>query len=1128
MLLRSWFMRLEDLWRLRKESRKPRSTPRRRVHLLSQPEDWILEDRCMPSFFLSRVSSPSGQADHPIQALLYPFPANTQVQGMPIPLSSIFWNGASSPLGQNGKKNVPAPPDKFFTITNNSNNYVYPFLRAANSGQYPDTNASTGKTTLSLYDPQDPNGVATPDTGPNIAPNQFNYGGEEYRAYIGFQQGTHYFFGLPAHSSITIKVPLVFWDGGNVYFATDGALLTVKNPITDPNPFVYDPNADKLAVSGAPWVQSGSGNNGAILFYHSLTPVTLTPDAPAQLTEYTIRDPYNLNFLPNPNTQSTVLFNYDVSYVDNQALPAAQEADQVPVPDPAKTGTSPTNTPVLAPFGWAGASSSLSDLQADISNFINNTGNASIGTYFAPVGSTKPGPGWPQYYIPTKDNITLLKIPSGENVFANSPLTGQTTKNEVPSNHYILTTAGTLPVNVFGAGTAPNLPLNPPPNPTLVPFMVSFNPTPSGNNGKTLSDMLSQAKATNTLVLVSASYTNSNNQNVQLSGVLTSVDTTTSMATVLLDPGQVFSYNPSGYSLVFTRQPTDYASTRITDVFYAWSQYYTDLYKDFTPIGPVAGTMPGQTTFGTDGNLLKFTNPMPTGLFLGMSVTDTMGKLPADTTILKIDQANNAIYLSDGWQTSPLTGDMFTFSAPQGLPTPLDPGLQPNPITLKFAPSDQADAKLFAASVYEAMYMMDVFGPLPTAGLSPSINLVRTVIGFDPLVSSLGAHTSLTGQIRDVVKSILRGVYDFTQVPQSEWYPDPKTATGGQTFNVYNLDPYVWLVHSVEGLQAYGFSIDDDQADVGAGQSNYDPTLLKPDTLLFTFGGLQTLPQQKQYFQSVNYGSLQDFGTIGLSPDPQYKGLSILTMSTEQKFWQITSGNPGNGQLGPYLSGPGIVAGTTLVLRDAYVKTPGGPTPLVWTLSQPAVATPPNTAALFTLTGQPPTNLIQNPTFAHPPIADPLNPNAANGYWADPPMNTTNQPWIFAGTAGITGTNSQFTKNNPPPPQSTQLAYITGTGNIRQGFTVKPAQAGTYSLRFLAAPRQQNGGIIDSPALAVYLDGSSRPVATITINQQSNAYAAYTTAGFRLTAGAHTIRIAGVNAGQTALLDAVTLAPLPG
>jgi hypothetical protein len=79
--------------------------------------------------------------------------------------------------------------------------------------------------------------------------------------------------------------------------------------------------------------------------------------------------------------------------------------------------------------------------------------------------------------------------------------------------------------------------------------------------------------------------------------------------------------------------------------------------------------------------------------------------------------------------------------------------------------------------------------------------------------------------IRDMIKSVLRGVTDFTKFPDvidnqghhTSWYPNPAEGHGGQAFNVFNLDPFVWFVHVRLGFSGYGFSVDDDTADVGAG-----------------------------------------------------------------------------------------------------------------------------------------------------------------------------------------------------------------------------------------------------------------------------------------------------------------------
>ena len=49
---------------------------------------------------------------------------------------------------------------------------------------------------------------------------------------------------------------------------------------------------------------------------------------------------------------------------------------------------------------------------------------------------------------------------------------------------------------------------------------------------------------------------------------------------------------------------------------------------------------------------------------------------------------------------------------------------------------------------------------------------------------------------------------------------------GGQDFNVFNLDPFVWFVHVKLGFSGYGFSVDDDKADIGSdGQSQLQFTI---------------------------------------------------------------------------------------------------------------------------------------------------------------------------------------------------------------------------------------------------------------------------------------------------------------
>ena len=114
------------------------------------------------------------------------------------PLGTIFWNGGgatnpSDPPPQFLKTKIAeAPTEKTITLTNASDQTIYPILRGANTGKLNTNEGRTGNP-QNLYDPQD-------------------YVNQEYRAYVGYvdAQGIQR-LGLPAHATVTFRVPLVFW-----------------------------------------------------------------------------------------------------------------------------------------------------------------------------------------------------------------------------------------------------------------------------------------------------------------------------------------------------------------------------------------------------------------------------------------------------------------------------------------------------------------------------------------------------------------------------------------------------------------------------------------------------------------------------------------------------------------------------------------------------------------------------------------------------------------------------------------------------------------------------------------------------------------------------------------------------
>ena len=152
---------------INKQSRFRGSARRRRASVLrGWIRDGILEERCLLT---------SG----------VPFPTSPPPAQM---LSQVLYDGAT---GQYAKT---------ITITNNDpTQYLYAFLEGEDSRQAVSPYQGTG-----AFDPYD-----DPD--------------QEYRGYIGYTDGTTDYAGLPPLSTITITVPLAFWDSGRIIFSTDGA-----------------------------------------------------------------------------------------------------------------------------------------------------------------------------------------------------------------------------------------------------------------------------------------------------------------------------------------------------------------------------------------------------------------------------------------------------------------------------------------------------------------------------------------------------------------------------------------------------------------------------------------------------------------------------------------------------------------------------------------------------------------------------------------------------------------------------------------------------------------------------------------------------------------------------------------
>ena len=696
-------------------------------------------------------------------------------------------------------------PLKTLRITNNTGQTVYPIMRDPNS------NTIKGSKTIGLYDPYDP-------------------ANKEYRGYIGYEQGGQYYFGLKKGESILVSVPLVFWNGARIGVGTDGKYVA---PTQDPNPLRYRANS-RRSITKTP-TSGDTIPNGVVMWYRADIAEAPNDDTEDQLAEWTIRDH---GYLVNPkitaqtnseipDNQLVTLINYDVSNVDNLYLPLAMAANDVWVvpqksgepPDPNRNGWEPGSVPDV--YGWTGAINTIKFLQDHIREFTADN-NQLLGEYF---GSKKQG--WPFYNIPnpTNDPNAPRKIPSGANVFAQSPL------KAVPSSYgngqwqndkYMLSSGGTQPIKaaIGWAGGTPDPPgqdilhlniLDPNEREKIAFLQVGYlvrglppdqPPTPNPiQEGTTILEIINRAEGT-----------------VKLSKPLL--------------------HSSMNCAFEFTRPVNDYASDAMIKLWYSWAQYYLAHWKDRTPGAP---TTPTPITGSIEKNTATmYFNQAHAELVEGMAITgpgldDAMteeGLHQGDALILQITTDKKSVILSQvANKTS--TNERFTVRPPQSLlwtPTKNgDPGYPLIGDQFQFSnePAWQTPYD-FSQQVYLIMASMNQIGQPNNDSVSKFMqDVVGANMGF--ILTNQAKLTDdgkmVTAMIRDMIKSVLRGVSDFTKFPDNvddhgnhlSWYPDPKEHRGNQRFNVFNLDPFVWFVHVQLGFSGYGFSVDDDTADVGAG-----------------------------------------------------------------------------------------------------------------------------------------------------------------------------------------------------------------------------------------------------------------------------------------------------------------------
>lgn len=625
--------------------------------------------------------------------------------------------------------------------------------------------------------------------------------------------------------------------------------------------------------------------------------------------------------------------------------------------------THPTPT---AAFGWTGAAQTFEQLQAAIKQFTlpNTAGknNNGLGLYFANQNNPN-GNGYPEFYNPNSV-LSGIKLPSGQNLPGLSPFkaaAGSTgPKSSYNNSRFMITSGGTTDASIpLGGNAGPYAPPQSPQEANEKQLWINFPIGKSLEECQSIAAQLDSGKSDWTITAKLGG-----DPDITLKGKVTAVGKVFLYAgayrlVVTLDQANGLDEGV-GYGFTFTRTVSDYASTKLANIWYSWAKHYVDAVTKSFGQGytkNITGTISEDPSDKKPTNQITVAGDLTKMLAPGMVITSQTAKIFPEAssddpnvrvTILSLayDGTNTTVFLSK----RPIgrnNGQNLTFTCT--LPvmlTPVDKGVTTFDIAYssdsKFA-KDAAEAEKFARSVYQLMECMNTIPLFQNQGpdwLQVLTNCIGGNIGF---IKDIGVSAGekkynldkegfhgIANQIRTLIKSVLRGISDFNQVPESsgKWYPDPSltgdktgqridTGTGmkNATYNILNLDPFVWFVHKQLGLSGYGFSLDDDVADVGA------PGATK---LSIDVGGVDRLPQKAEWTWATTYGPVNatqgqivtinggefngkkkiiNLGTTVLPPTSDPINVGLL----------VHGGDPDVGP-GALVYGPGIPLGTRVDL----------------------------------------------------------------------------------------------------------------------------------------------------------------------------------------------------------------------
>ena len=332
----------------------------------------------------------------------------------------------------------------------------------------------------------------------------------------------------------------------------------------------------------------------------------------------------------------------------------------------------------------------------------------------------------------------------------------------------------------------------------------------------------------------------------------------------------------------------------------------------------------------------------PSGKAITITTGSTVGLTPGEQiTISGVTSTGGPQNINGTWTVTNITATSFDLAGNTGAVAGQGGPTGDGTTTLSGGTWTPANALQFAQTVYDVMQTFSLLTD-PSKQASRSVLLLSYIIGGntgtfaqnnDPSRNTLLPDFRTAHDLRNELKSLLRGVYNFNAVPdQSQWYPDPATPTpnatlngSGITFGIYNLDPYVWFVHRVLNNSSYGFSFDDDVANAQAASSSLEIAVggnaYTAATPAAPFNGPNALANPEIFSPMAPWGTQQSQGYIDTTSPHAIQataaGLTTISGLDQSAVARLTAsgGDPKHPDApGAFITSPGFLPpGATVV-----------------------------------------------------------------------------------------------------------------------------------------------------------------------------------------------------------------------